>query len=676
MPLFGGLHGPSWGSTLHRGHMPQGSLCRGRYQGRPIPRPKVEFAVDPQQSCEALTQHPGAQLLPQGPAKQVASIAYRVQLGLVPPSVAGEYNSPTRTQWERMVWDTLARDPAIHAATQGSHMQHPGTPHTYISFTLQQHQPEALRLGAVWEREGLEVLGTRLRVESLPQRRPANTVKVLLRGVPEEYNLVGITQVFLTCAGYTPQQAPVLQEFFGALVINEVAVPGQARTDTVVAYVKAPPEDQLLSKLPDHHVFFGQEKVVFLVEGRKGASWAPLLPVEAQEARAPTTPSGAHLGPPPPPPRPAGATPTQGSAPGPEPGPNRGMCGQGGTSRVAQGSLLAQPSSPMQVDGALGSGAPAPQQVQQQQQQQPGPVGPAPMHSHTMEPRLGAVETSPGANKRGRTTSGQPSQAAEGTSPPSTTRSGSVFRGPAPLAGELHAPSGSQGPAGSGVAPMQVDPDPGPSSSQGLSPGQGKGRGRGSKGKRKGSSAPPLLVPGMPGPDEVHDRGGSPPLPEWVMAMKAFQSVERQFALWSAHSTFAVTFRMALQDLVDDDQAALAVFFEDCSSAILKSEEQQLNPTTSSDLPAYALAWLDKQCGQASYESGVLWRDPPPEQQQQQQLRQPPLGPRSGVGGEAPPTATGRRLSTGRVSRAPDPDRMYGGCNTMASSPRLRGAAG
>jgi hypothetical protein len=94
---------------------------------------------------------------------------------------------------------------------------------------------------------------------------PAGCVQVQLHQLPLEYVRQGCMQLLLQCAG---QQGEVRCEFLGGSSWCGDAALSCPAADTVVAWVKPPPGDLLLTKLPSSFQLLDGSKVLINVDGR------------------------------------------------------------------------------------------------------------------------------------------------------------------------------------------------------------------------------------------------------------------------------------------------------------------------------------------------------------------------------------------------------------------------
>ena len=171
------------------------------------------------------------------------------------------------------------------------HFHHLGSRNGHADISLAWHSPAARQLAEKWVREGAAVEGFTLHARYAPSLRPVGTVRVLICDLPAGYEVQGITETLLTCAGYENASTLVVAEFLGTGVLASREVMAVGRSDFIVAFVDAPAGDQKLQLLPDH-LFLENGKRVFVgVEGRDPQQRG-FIPVG--------TPS-----PPPPPPPPA-----------------------------------------------------------------------------------------------------------------------------------------------------------------------------------------------------------------------------------------------------------------------------------------------------------------------------------------------------------------------------------
>ena len=181
--------------------------------------------------------------------------------------------------------------PNAHPCIRAYQFHHLGSRNGHADISLARHSPAARQLAEKWVREGAAVEGFTLHARYAPSLRPVGTVRVLICDLPAGYEVQGITETLLTCAGYENASTLVVAEFLGTGVLASREVRAVGRSDFIVAFVDAPAGDQKLQLLPDH-LFLENGKRVFVgVEGRDPQQRG-FIPVG--------TPS-----PPPPPPPPA-----------------------------------------------------------------------------------------------------------------------------------------------------------------------------------------------------------------------------------------------------------------------------------------------------------------------------------------------------------------------------------
>jgi hypothetical protein len=106
-----------------------------------------------------------------------------------------------------------------------------------------------------YEREGILVGEHMIPVEFLAERQAPGTVRIRIIDLPPDYAVQGITEALLSCAGYQQSSSMVVHEFAGATKANGVVISGMGKSDRIVAYVKPPPGDPLLCKLPESYTF-------------------------------------------------------------------------------------------------------------------------------------------------------------------------------------------------------------------------------------------------------------------------------------------------------------------------------------------------------------------------------------------------------------------------------------
>ncbi|KAF8063817.1 hypothetical protein HT031_003674 [Scenedesmus sp. PABB004] len=193
---------------------------------------------------------------------------------------------------------------------------------------------------------------------------PAGTVKVLVQGLPEDLweRGQGVMAALLVAAGYGPDLA--VSEHWGCSSAFGDAPAALPCADTLVAYVRTPPGEPMLSRLPDDFVSDGRRVRVY-VAGRAAGEWRgwraseqtyerALARLEADAEGAEAAPQRAQARAPAPPvaPPPAQGVPGAGAA-------RAGGARAGGAARAAAG------------EAARGRPAAMEQGQQRQQQRQP-----------------------------------------------------------------------------------------------------------------------------------------------------------------------------------------------------------------------------------------------------------------------------------------------------------------
>jgi hypothetical protein len=268
----------------------------------------ARWQLDPKEQLDALADQPDAQWVStQPPLKD--PVAW-IELGSsIPVEVGGRYDSPQRRDYEEGVLQAILALPEVLQIIHSVRHTHKGGSKSRLEVCLK--GDAAARAAAERMMEGgvLQVAGLKLRVRYATGRQPSGTVRVMVLGMPGVYARQGLVEALLTCAGYMAGTGMVVAEFFGELCLGGVPYPGIGRGDMIVAFIKAPSDDQLLRDLPDTVLLQGCT-VRLAVEGREGLAgrvtgYVPVSHMQtALQGRGGGGPAaGALLVPPPPPPR-------------------------------------------------------------------------------------------------------------------------------------------------------------------------------------------------------------------------------------------------------------------------------------------------------------------------------------------------------------------------------------
>ena len=293
--LLGSRGGWGGGGGLSRG--PQRGL-RAHVRAHQVSAPA--WMLDPRPQLEQLAHQPTAQDLPREQPRASNLPIVRLQFDSIPVEDGGPYDSPQRREFEEQLLHKVIEHPEYgynpntpnaHSCIRAYQFHRLGSRNGHADISLARHSPAARQLAEKWVREGAVVEEFTLHARYAPSLRPVGTVRVLICDLPAGYEVQGITETLLTCAGYENASTLVVSEFLGTGVLASREVKSVGRSDFIVAFVDAPAGDQKLQLLPDH-LFLENGKRVFIgVEGRDPQQRG-FIPVG--------TPS-----PPPPPPPPA-----------------------------------------------------------------------------------------------------------------------------------------------------------------------------------------------------------------------------------------------------------------------------------------------------------------------------------------------------------------------------------
>jgi len=109
-----------------------------------------------------------------------------------------------------------------------------GSRNGHADISLARHSPAARQLAEKWVREGAVVEEFTLHARYAPSLRPVGTVRVLICDLPAGYEVQGITETLLTCAGYENASTLVVSEFLGTGVLASREVKSVGRSDFIV----------------------------------------------------------------------------------------------------------------------------------------------------------------------------------------------------------------------------------------------------------------------------------------------------------------------------------------------------------------------------------------------------------------------------------------------------------
>ena len=235
------------------------------------------WMLDPRPQLEQLAHQPTAQDLPREPPRTSNLPIVRLQFDSIPVEAGGPYDSPQRKEFAEQLLQKVFEHPEYgynpntpnaHPCIRAYKFHHLGSRNGHADISLARHSPAARQLAEKWVREGAAVEGFTLHARYAPSLRPVGTVRVLICDLPAGYEVQGITETLLTCAGYENASTLVVAEFLGTGVLASREVRAVGRSDFIVAFVDAPAGDQKLQLLPDH-LFLENGKRVFIgVEGR------------------------------------------------------------------------------------------------------------------------------------------------------------------------------------------------------------------------------------------------------------------------------------------------------------------------------------------------------------------------------------------------------------------------
>ena len=258
--------------------------------GAPLPRHSPRWGVSTRQAgpgwlkepagvLQQLAASPAAEDIPTRQPADATAVVYKLRLGALSEQVAGAYGSQERMAYEQgLVWEFLHSSAygydaqqGVNAIVHGVQLDKPGTQQAALVFTAcRGNTPAAVRARAAtesWVREGLELGGQRLRPTYAPGQQPAGTRRVLLQNLPPALAVKGVVPAVLSCAGYEPAQVQVEAEFLGAVKLQGQVVPGIGCLGNIVAWVASPQTDTALKQLPDQFRV-GDSTVRVWVEGR------------------------------------------------------------------------------------------------------------------------------------------------------------------------------------------------------------------------------------------------------------------------------------------------------------------------------------------------------------------------------------------------------------------------
>ena len=613
------------------------------------------WVLDPVVQLQQLAGSPDAADLPVKQPRDPLALLLRMPLGQVPEEVAGPYGSGQRVHFEQGLILELLSSPTHGYLLQE---QHHSVLHSALPYKLGTHQaaadlhiyrnnPSALATADRWTREGVVLSGQRLSVHYAPSKGgPAGTSRLTINHLPGQYAVVGLTQALLTCAGYINESVQVVSEHMGAFSLGGQQVVGVGNMGNIIAWVVPPADDPMLRSLPSVFMVAGQTVRVFL-EGRDDRVPTRVFPPGPEGWGF----AGPLPSPPPPPPR----------------SPPTGWHGPGSM------DIDSPPPAATTLPGAGSAAALLGAAASLQQQQAQVPPAPAPAsRAHPM----GLAVAAPAAAGRGR------------------------------------APGDATGLGAAGPARMDVDQPPAPQQSTPQQfQQQGAPAGMGHVGSMHPARQARLAAEaGQRGLQQQQPQQQQPQPPAASKQTRRRRSKGRRhtYAQWAEGATakeILGVLGFALDELpkVEEEggkEAAFQAFFAWCTEGeqeqtLLRQWEQQWQqrvPGAAAGLPRWVKAWIkaryDEEPGYGSdSETGSTasarsrgrsrsrschrrpgQRCPPPAaaaaaaaavstipvrapaSAEQQQSAQP-----SG------PQLEGTMLRSGRLSRPPDPGRLFGG---------------
>ena len=217
--LQGSRGGWVGGGGLSRG--PQRGL-RAHVRAHQVSAPA--WMLDPRPQLEQLAHQPTAQDLPREPPRTSNLPIVRLQFDSIPIEAGGPYDSPQRKAFAEQLLQKVFEHPEYgynpntpnaHPCIRAYQFHHLGSRNGHADISLARHSPAARQLAEKWVREGAAVEGFTLHARYAPSLRPVGTVRVLICDLPAGYEVQGITETLLTCAGYENASTLVVAEFLG-----------------------------------------------------------------------------------------------------------------------------------------------------------------------------------------------------------------------------------------------------------------------------------------------------------------------------------------------------------------------------------------------------------------------------------------------------------------------------
>ena len=293
----------------------------------------------------------GARLSAKPPA--MGTPVLHLNLGKVPVSVGGAYNSHARKDFEMSLIHGALSQLQPHVYSTGNLTRGRGWESSYQSTWVvvldESDEGRATRQQVAdmgFMTVAVSAASVHLPVSLHPGRIPLSLTRILISDLPVDFYRRGCTSEILECAGYTADKVAVVAEHGGELPgALAAAHPGVLRAGVVVAYVRAPADDPQLRRLPPYFMDRNHPILITLdIQNNTSSSSAN-----------PTTWQRPYRTPAPPPGRPAGA-PRQAS------GPSRAQQETEGSRRAAQAAraaAAAATAAPL-ARGLAGGGSSAP----------------------------------------------------------------------------------------------------------------------------------------------------------------------------------------------------------------------------------------------------------------------------------------------------------------------------
>ena len=272
----------------------------------------------------------GARLSAKPPA--MGTPVLHLNLGKVPVSVGGAYNSHARKDFEMSLIHGALSQLQPHVYSTGNLTRGRGWESSYQSTWVvvldESDEGRATRQQVAdmgFMTVAVSAASVHLPVSLHPGRIPLSLTRILISDLPVDFYRRGCTSEILECAGYTADKVAVVAEHGGELPgALAAAHPGVLRAGVVVAYVRAPADDPQLRRLPPYFMDRNHPIIITLdIQNNTSSSSAN-----------PTTWQRPYRTPAPPPGRPAGA-PRQAS------GPSRAQQETEGSRRAAQAARAA-----------------------------------------------------------------------------------------------------------------------------------------------------------------------------------------------------------------------------------------------------------------------------------------------------------------------------------------------